>query len=59
MTPLHWACHHGSTEGIKLLLDAGADPANKDGTGTNCLHKCVQEGCLKYVSAWYVLCVHV
>ena len=30
-TPLHEAAGHGSAEGIKALLDAGADPKVKDG----------------------------
>ena len=30
-TPLHKAAGHGSAEGIKALLDAGADPKVKDG----------------------------
>jgi ankyrin repeat protein len=29
-TPLHEAAGHGSAEGIKALLDAGADPQVKD-----------------------------
>ena len=30
-TPLHEAAGNGSAEGIKVLLDAGADPKVKDG----------------------------
>ena len=32
-TPLHKAAGHGSAEGIKALLDAGADAKSKDNDG--------------------------
>ena len=38
-TPLHYAASKGHAEIVKMLLDAGADPAAVDGTGARPLHR--------------------
>lgn len=36
-TPLHWACMNGQTECVKMLLDAGASPTLKSGSGQSAI----------------------
>ena len=38
MTPLHYACLRGNVEGVKTLLEFGADPWKEDEQSQNCLH---------------------
>lgn len=43
-TPLHYSCLHKFTEGLKLLLEFGADWSLVDSHGDTCLHLCFQFG---------------
>ena len=43
-TPLHYSCVHGFTEGVKLLLEFGAEWLDQDLQGNTCLHLCFQYG---------------
>lgn len=43
-TPLHFACVYGFKEGIKLLLEFGADWAAQDSNGNTCFHLCFEYG---------------
>lgn len=43
-TPLHYSCVHKFTEGLKLLLEFGADWTLVDSHGDTCLHLCFQFG---------------
>lgn len=38
MTPMHYACLRGNVEGVKTLLEFGADPWKVDEQSQNCLH---------------------
>ena len=38
MTPMHYACLRGNVEGVKTLLEFGADPWKEDEQSQNCLH---------------------
>ena len=38
MTPMHYACLRGNVEGVKILLEFGADPWQIDEQSQNCLH---------------------
>ena len=40
MTPMHWAIYHGHTEMVRLLLEAGADPAAQNEHGKFPLQMC-------------------
>ena len=42
ITPLHYACYHGSKEVIDLLLDLGVNINAKDQDGNTCLHFAVK-----------------
>ncbi|KAJ9659313.1 hypothetical protein H2198_003189 [Neophaeococcomyces mojaviensis] len=43
-TPLIWASEMGSTECVKILLDAGADPNEFEGDGWSALHWAARKG---------------
>lgn len=43
-TPLHYSCAHNFKEGMKLLLEFGADWKLQDLNGDTCLHICFQYG---------------
>lgn len=43
-TPLHFCCIYGFLEGIKLLLEYGANWDARDAEGNTCLHLCFQYG---------------
>lgn len=43
-TPLHFGCIYGFKEGIKLLLEFGADWNARDLDGNTCMHLCFQYG---------------
>lgn len=43
-TPLHYSCVNGFKEGVKLLLEFGADWRAQDLNGDTCLHLCFQYG---------------
>ncbi|KAI6660993.1 Transient receptor potential cation channel [Oopsacas minuta] len=38
MTPMHYACLRGNVEGVRTLLEFGADPWKEDEQSQNCLH---------------------
>ena len=42
ITPLHYACFHGSKEVIDLLIDLGVNINSKDQDGNTCLHFAVK-----------------
>ncbi|CAN3373442.1 hypothetical protein DIURU_000371 [Diutina rugosa] len=41
-TPLHYCCVHGFAQGMRLLLEWGADYSARDGHGDSVLHLCFQ-----------------
>lgn len=41
-TPLHYCCIHGFAQGMRLLLEFGADYSARDGHGDLVLHLCFQ-----------------
>ncbi|ODV82334.1 ankyrin [Suhomyces tanzawaensis NRRL Y-17324] len=43
-TPAHYSCIYGFKEGIKLLLEFGADWKLQDLDGNTCLHLCLEFG---------------
>lgn len=43
-TPLHYCCVHSFTDGLKLLLEFGADWKMLDHNGDTCLHLCFSYG---------------
>lgn len=43
-TPLHYCCMYRFAEGLKLLLEFGADWTIKDDNGDTCLHLCFAYG---------------
>lgn len=60
-TPLHYCCVHCFADGLKLLLEFGADWKVCDSNGDSCLHLCFAYGdadCLreliKFVARWRV-----
>lgn len=58
-TPLHYACVYGFKEGIKLLLEFGADWNAKDLNGNTCLHLCFQYGnfdCIQDLLKYILMC---
>lgn len=46
-TPLHYCCVHGFADGLKLLLEFGADWTVQDKNGDTCLHLCFEYGHLE------------
>lgn len=46
-TPVHYSCIYKFTEGLKLLLEFGADWTAVDANGDTCLHACFQFGFLE------------
>lgn len=46
-TPLHYCCVHGFEDGLKLLLEFGADWTVQDKNGDTCLHLCFEYGHLE------------
>jgi ankyrin repeat protein len=40
-TPLHWMAYLGDVDGVRLLLEAGADPNAVDQSGNTALHDAV------------------
>ena len=57
-TPLHEAAGHGSAEGIKALLDAGADPKVKDDLNKEPWLYAQFNKRLKYVEDYWPLLIH-
>ncbi|KAJ5162768.1 uncharacterized protein N7500_004598 [Penicillium coprophilum] len=43
-TALHFACEHQKADVVKILLEAGADPAAEDDSGATPLHKASYKG---------------
>ncbi|SGZ48206.1 CIC11C00000001279 [Sungouiella intermedia] len=43
-TPLHYCCVHQFADGLKLLLEFGADWTAQDKNGDTCLHLCFEFG---------------
>jgi ankyrin repeat protein len=41
-SPLHYSCIHGFKQGVRLLLDFGADYKLRDVQGNSCFHLCFQ-----------------
>jgi len=44
-TDLHYACVDANVQGIRALLDAGADPSARDANGWTPLHFAAQANC--------------